>query len=368
MGPPWSARSVASRMRTALRLAVALWVAIGLWGAYGYLDGYAVHRGFAALTTPASVPRGSLRTIRFHSPAIGRTEGYLVYLPPHYATEAAAGRRFGVMYLLHGAPGTMSSFTDIDAIDARADMLLARRRIQPMILVMPGGEQGLRADSEWANTPAQGRWMDFVMDVVHDVDQRFATRADRGRRAIAGASEGAYGALNIGLHHLGAFSVIESWSGYFAQDRSGPFASASAALLAANSPRDYLPSLAPVIRRRGLRVWLLQGQTDWRSPALIERFAGELHAAGADVRYGFFPGGHDWGLWRAQTPRMLEAASRWFAERPGGRVAFGHVGRALSRAARIRIRRQQCLALDRRRVRHIHAACRAYRAARGLPS
>jgi putative tributyrin esterase len=362
MGPPWSARNVGLRMRTSLRrrvgmrLAVAIWLAIGLWGAYAYLDGYAVHRGFAAVTTPAGVARGSVRTVRFYSPAVGRRERYLVYLPPHYAAEAAAGRRFPVMYLLHGAPGTMASFTNIDAIDARTDLLLARHRIRPMILVMPAGEQGLRADDEWANTPAQGRWMDFVMDVVRNVDHRFATRA----------SEGAYGALNIGLRHLGAFSVIESWSGYFAENRTGPFTHASAALLAANSPADYLPSLTPIIRRRGLRVWLLQGQTDWRSPALIERFAAQLHAEGADVRYGFFPGGHDWGLWRAQTPRMLEAADRWFAERPGQQVGLGHVGHALSRAVRIRLRQRQCLALKPRRARHTRPACRAYRAAHGL--
>jgi hypothetical protein len=33
------------------------------------------------------------------------------------------------------------------------------------------------------------------------------------------------------------------------------------------------------------------------------------------VRWGFFPGGHDWGLWRRQTPHMLRVASRWFSTR-----------------------------------------------------
>jgi S-formylglutathione hydrolase FrmB len=39
-------------------------------------------------------------------------------------------------------------------------------------------------------------------------------------RAIGGLSEGGYGAINIALHHPREFSVVESWSGYRAADRS----------------------------------------------------------------------------------------------------------------------------------------------------
>jgi enterochelin esterase-like enzyme len=271
------------------------------------------------------------------------------------------------MYLLHGAPGTMDAFTNIDAIDVRANTMIARHQIRPMIFVMPAGKQGLHGDTEWANSRA-GRWEDFVMDVVRNVDRRFATLARRRYRALAGASEGAYGALNIGLHHLRAFSIIQSWSGYFTQTPTGPFAGASPAQIAANSPADYVASLAPEIHRLGLRAWVLQGKTDWRSPRLLRDFADALHKAGADVRYGFFPGGHDWALWRAQTPRMLIAASRWFSQRPGRYVRIGHVGTALSFAVRQRIRAQRCLAPLRGGHRFLHPWCRGYRAARGLPT
>lgn len=355
--------------RLLLALALSGWLAVGLSGCYTYLHEYAVRRGFPALTTPAGVPRGTVETVRFNSPSIGRTNRYMVYLPPGYAAAARQGRRFPVMYLLHGAPGAMSAFTNIDAIDVRMNTLIARHAVPPMILVMPAGRQGLTAasDTEWANT-SSGRWMDFVMDVVHDVDHRFATLANRRHRAIAGASEGAYGALNIGLRHLPEFSVIESWSGYYTQDPVGPFSHASRSELAINSPADYVPSLAPTIRRLGLRVWLLEGQEDWRSPALMTSFAAQLHAAGAEVRYGFFPGGHDWGLWRAQTPRLLMAAGRWFGRRPSARAGFSEIGHAFSRATRLRIRERQCLALNPRRHPNIHPACRAYRAAHGLPN
>jgi Putative esterase len=203
-----------------------------------------------------------------------------------------------------------------------------------------------------------------VLDVVRDVDARFATAADRRHRAIAGLSEGGYGALNITLHHLGIFSVAESWSGYFRHTPTSVFAHASAAQLRANSPADYVPAMAARIRRLGLRAWLYQGRTESHSPVAIRAFSAELHAAGADVHYGFFPGGHDWGLWRAQAPRMLLAASHWFAQPPAGaRARFSQVGRSLPLPVLRRIqaaRLRRCLRPGAR----LGVTCRRYRALR----
>jgi enterochelin esterase-like enzyme len=352
--------------RTLVLVALTAWLGVGISGAYSYVDGYTQSRGFPAMESPAGVARGTLETISFPSPAVGATERYMVYLPPHYRAEAAQGRRFPVLYLLHGSPGADTGFVKIGAADVRMNTLIARHAVRPMILVMPAGAQGLGGDTEWADTP-RGRWMDFVVDVVHDVDHRFATIPRRRARGIAGISEGAYGALNIGLRHLGLFSVIESWSGYYRQTPTGPFMRATLAALRANSPADYVAGLAARIHRLGLRAWLLQGQVDWHSPQALVAFADALHAAGADVRYGFYPGGHDWALWRAQTPRMLIAASRWFSRRPRGAATLAGSGRApLSRAVRSRLFRQSCLRMRVGGPVPIPGPCRAIRAAHGL--
>jgi S-formylglutathione hydrolase FrmB len=237
-----------------------------------------------------------------------------------------------------------------------------------MIIVMPGGKSGvLGADTEWANTPS-GNWMSYVTDVVHDVDRHFATIPNRQHRGIAGDSEGAYGAVNIALHELGLFSVIESWGGYFTQTPTAVFRGATQAQLRANSPADYVDSLAPEIRRLGLRAWLYQGRTDAADPAALRSFAGQLYAAGAHVKLGFFPGGHDWGLYRAKLPLMLTAAGRWF-EHPPGRAGFSATGRSLPLAQLHRIqaaRHRRCLAL--RPGQPMAGACRRYRAKHDLAS
>jgi enterochelin esterase-like enzyme len=365
---------MASLQRLSLRRAAAgivacVWLAVGLFGAFHYVHAYAIYRGFPVPKTPPGIAQGQLKTVAFHSPAIGRTSHYLVYLPPGYAQAAAHGKRYPVMYLLHGYPGKMPVFVNVGAIGVTTNVGIAQQRIPPMIIVMPGGKSGvLGADTEWANTPS-GNWMSYVTDVVHDVDRHFATIPNRQHRGIAGDSEGAYGAVNIALHELGLFSVLESWGGYFTQTPTGVFKGATPAVLAANSPASYVTSLAPRIRKLGLRAWLYQGRTDPSDPALVRNFSLALHRAGADVRLGFYPGGHDWALFRAQTPHMLAVAGYWFGQRPGGRAYFAHSGHALSKAAIRGIvarRRARCLA--RPAGAHVKGWCRRYRRAHAASS
>ena len=300
----------------AIAAIATVWLALGIAGAVAYVHRYAIYRGFPVPATPAGIPRGTIDTISFHSPATGADSRYMVYLPPGYARAAARGRRFPVLYLLHGYPGKMPVFVNVGAVNVASDVALAKHEMKPEILVMPAGKHGtLGADTEWADTPS-GNWMSYIGDVVRDVDHRFATIPDRRDRGIAGDSLGGYGAMNVGLHDLRDFSVIESWGGYFTQTPTGVFAGATKAALAAASPAAYVHTLAPEIRRLGLRSWIFQGRTDSADPRLMLDFAAQLHAAGAAVNVGFFPGGHDWGLFRAQAPRMLIAASRWFGQSP----------------------------------------------------
>jgi enterochelin esterase-like enzyme len=304
------------RVRLGLALLAAAWIAIGAVGIGLYVHRYWLYRGFPPPVTPKGVAAGTLRTVSFYSPALHQQRQYLLYLPPGYAARAAAGHRFPVMYLLHAPPGRMDGFVKAGALTVAADVLLHRHQIRPMIFVIPYGHSGTYGnDTEWANAAA-GPYESFVLDVVRNVDHRFATLASRRYRGIAGLSEGGYGALNVGLHHLGMFSVMESWSGYYAQTRTGPFVHAAQAQLDANSPNFYLPRLIPQIRRLGVRVYLYQGVRDEIRPWRIRRFAQQLFAAGAYVRWGYFPGGHDWGLWRRQTPHMLRVASTWFSTPP----------------------------------------------------
>ena len=311
-----------------------VWLVLGVFSAYVYGHRYDLYRGFPIPRTPAGVARGTLRDVNFYSGALNAKHTYVVYLPPHYARQARHGRRFPVLYLLHGDPGSPNVFVRAGALAVREDVLLHEHAIRPMIVVMPNGKSGTFGGSgtEWANAQA-GPWENYVLDVVHNVDNHFATIRKRQARGIGGLSEGAFGALNISLHHLGVFSVAESWSGYFFEKATGPFKNEPLSVIDFNTPTLYVNRVRAAIKKLGFRAWLYQGTVDRRPAAQIRGMSDELHAAGAAVHYGFFPGGHDWGLWRAQLPRMLIAASHWFATNPRTGSVLTSVGHQGSPAA-----------------------------------
>jgi enterochelin esterase-like enzyme len=294
---------------------MSCWLLVGLYGAWLYVHHYDLYRGFPPPTEPASIPHGRLREVSFWSTALGQRRHYLIYLPPGYERSAAAGRRFPVLYLLHAPAGKGQNYVLAGGLDVRVDELLASGSIRPFITVIPLGHAKLfGSDHEWANARA-GRYEDFVLDTVSAVDSRWSTIGERRGRMLAGLSAGAYGAVNITLHHLSVFGSFESWSGYFTQTATYTFAGASPAELRANSPADYLPSVAPTIRRLGLSAYLYQGRSDDVPVGQMIDFANRLGGAGARVSFAVYGGKHNWALWREHFSQMLRYASAVFEGR-----------------------------------------------------
>jgi enterochelin esterase-like enzyme len=286
-------------------LAVAL-LAVGLAGTYSYWESYYQHRGFQTVAFLPHAHHGQLETVTFYSQALHRRADYLVYLPPGYDQ---GHQRYPTYYLLHGSPGRPQVYLGIASMPVRMDNLISRHRMRPMILVMPDGRIGgsTYSDSEWANTPS-GNYGTYVIDVLRSVDQRFRTIRNRRDRVIAGFSAGAYGATNILLHNIGSFANLQSWSGYYIERRNGVFGRADAAVLAANSPLEYVHRVSRVIVRDSVRAFLFAGRDDDVSPQ-TRPLADALAAAGATVSYALYRGGHDWQLWHAHLNQMLILAS-----------------------------------------------------------
>jgi enterochelin esterase-like enzyme len=290
-------------------LALTVFLAGGGLGAYRYLWNYWVYRGFAPPHDPAFVSRtGTVETLKVASPAVGgREQEVVVYLPPGYAAQAH--RRYPVFYLLHGSPGTPHAFLHELRMGVLDDVFTTQRRAQPLILVMPFGSTGQFTDKEWANgyRPHE-RWETFLVhDVVRAIDTRYRTIRKASGRALAGLSEGGYGAVNIGFHHPGEFGVLESWSGYQQADPLRSIFGQSPERLAWNSPSQLLPRVARTLRRHNTYIWFYSGTTD-RLRAENTRFARSLTALHVSHRY-FVQGGHEWALWRRYAPAAYLVAA-----------------------------------------------------------
>src|SRR5262249_13836105 len=102
------------------------------------------------------------------------------------------------------------------------------------------------------------RWENYVVrSVVPWTDAHFPTLRAGAGRALAGLSAGGFGAVDIGLRHLGMFRTLEAWAGYFKPAFiDGPFVHASKAYLQAHNPSVLVRRQRHAVRAKGVGFYL----------------------------------------------------------------------------------------------------------------
>jgi len=289
---------------------LAVFLSVGLLAARGYVDNFLTYRGFDPPHDPSFVTQpGTLERVEVPAPALGgRRQEVYVYLPAQYTQDPQ--RRFPVLYLLHGFPGRPLAFIETVQMGVVEDALSTRGQAQPLILVMPFGSTGTFTDKEWADGAGPGdRWASFVSnDVVRYVDARYRTVGSAAGRAIAGLSEGGFGAVNIALHNPKEFSVVESWSGYMQPAKLRSVFGSKLQLLAQNQPERLIRQDAPALRALHTYFWFYSGSED-QFRTQNAAFAGELSSLGVPHRFRLVYGGHNWALWRANARLAYLAAA-----------------------------------------------------------
>ena len=288
----------------------------------------------------------TLRTSELATPTKVR-----VLVPAAYRSRPA--RRYPVLYLLHGASGDQTSWTNQGQGEAEA--LTAG---VPLIVVMPAGGRG-GFYTNWFNNGAGGkpRWESWHIDrLIPYIDGHYRTRATRAKRAIAGLSMGGFGTFSYASRHPDLFTAALSLSG--AVDTSIPpgvgpeiIDSISAAdggppgslwgpretqevRWRAHNPTDLAENL------RGLKLWLLTGNGQPGGPfgggsniditeLGVAAQAFTLHRRLRELRIPHFfedygPGHHLWAYWNRglrQTLPAITARLRQSSRAPA-RVTF----------------------------------------------
>lgn len=149
--------------------------------------------------------------LRVSTAALGRAVDVRVLLPTGYDRGPRA--RFPVLYLFHGTSGRASDWVD----RGDAERTTAGR---PLITVMPdGGFDGNGGGwyTDWADPRTRlgpSRWETFhVNQLIPWIDRNLRTVPGREGRAIAGLSQGGFGAMSYAARHPELFVSAASFSG-----------------------------------------------------------------------------------------------------------------------------------------------------------
>jgi S-formylglutathione hydrolase FrmB len=231
-------------------------------------------------------------TIR--SVALGGDAHALVVLPAGYATS---GKRYPVVYFLHGLPAGSAAYKGSTWLGRALD------QVGPAILVMPQGARNDDTDPEYLNWGVGRNWETFIAEELPaQIDKRFRTIRSRNGRALIGLSAGGYGATILGLHHLGTFSVIESWSGYFhPTDPTGKTA-------LDRGPLTNAHTLIGSLKRIPTFFAFYVGRGDNRFRDENVELNRELDRAGVKHTFAVYRGAHQTSLWQAHANAWLRMA------------------------------------------------------------
>jgi S-formylglutathione hydrolase FrmB len=281
-----------------------------------------------------------VRDLVIESPALGQYVLARLLLPRRF--EADPGRRWPVLWLLHGCCDSYESWT-------RSTDLEALPGLDEVLVVMPdGGQIGFYSD--WLEGSAGGpaRWETFHLTELRQLLERDWRAGPR--RAVAGLSMGGLGAMAYAARHPGMFQAAASYSGVLhtrydgaptpgrqiVLDLLGAYGEDPAALWgdptrnagvwAAHNPHDLAPRLRGVdlfVSAGNGQAGPLDGPAANAQARRIEAdlypqslaFVARLRQLGIPVRFDDYgPGTHDWPYWerelRRSLPLVLDALRR----------------------------------------------------------
>jgi S-formylglutathione hydrolase FrmB len=258
----------------------------------------------AAGSTASPNLHGKLLERSLQSKSLRGRLAFELYLPPGYATSAA---RYPVVYFLHGLPASPYAFLGMATFARALD-----EAGKPAIFVAPQGARDGDDDPEYLDWGTGRNWETAIgKELPRWVDSHYRTIASRRGRAIVGLSAGGYGAVLLALHHLGSYSVIESWSGYFHPTNRSGTARLDLGSAPANrraSAHSFVRSLRQSFRRRPTFFAFYVGLGDSTFRAENQLLHRELAAARVPHVFELYRGAHGQSLWVRHAATWLGLA------------------------------------------------------------
>lgn len=155
---------------------------------------------------PAAKPAGVQHRV-LRSASMQRDVGYNIYLPPDYESS---GKRYPVIYWLHGAGGNESSTLWVAEEYQKA---IAAGLTEPAILVFPNG--GRRTEyRDWKPQNVMPETM-IIRELIPHIDATFRTIATPAGRSLEGMSMGANGALKLAFKYPELFHSVVAYAGSY---------------------------------------------------------------------------------------------------------------------------------------------------------
>ncbi|MFJ3308146.1 alpha/beta hydrolase [Streptomyces sp. NPDC086549] len=271
-----------------------------------------VKQTFKEADGPGMHSAGGVRVTQLKGRVSGVNAEVYVWLPPQYNEPAYRHKRFPVVEVLPGYPGSAKAW--FGALKAHEQLLplMKSGQVAPFIMVAPRTTLLAGVDTGCANTPGEvnaDSWLSI--DVPKMVKDNFRADPGAGGWAVAGYSAGAHCAVKLAVAHPDRFRAAVGMSGY-----NDPIGERNS--LAAQSPRARAENNPYLILKKAAvppRVALyISGESGdgYQAGVALESVA----KAPTTVHVVFLPrsaGGHTMALWKPQVTTVF----RWLTVQMG---------------------------------------------------
>ena len=291
--------------KTSLTLSLLL-AGAAFAGAAEPVDSLALPTGKTDWVDPVKAVAPGCEYVVYPTPSRGADTqaSCMVYTPAGY--DAASGRRYPVVYYLHGGTGNQR---EARWMIAEVDKAIREGRMEPIIVVSP---QALPIG--WyinANTSdpkvTSGPIRDVIIeDLIPYIDANYSTIASPSGRGIEGFSMGGRGALALAFGNPDLFGAVSSVAGAVVNWEEEPLQRAlectfgdvddpfSKLYFDSWHPAGFACRNADQIRERDMKVRLFVGDRDRlyneNGNAITERFHNVLERLGINHSYTIVPG------------------------------------------------------------------------------
>ncbi|MFD9816279.1 alpha/beta hydrolase [Streptomyces sp. NPDC059080] len=232
-----------------------------------------------------------------------------VWLPPQYHDPAYRTKKFPVVELLPGYPGSAKSWFGTLAAGRQLQPLMERGEIEPFILVAPRTNIYQGADTGCVNIPGKvnaDSWL--TVDVRQMITETFRAGDRPDSWALAGYSAGAHCATRLALAHPDRYRAAVGMSGY--NDPAGEATSLAGRdpkLRIESNPLHQLREANLAGRPPHTALYLSGASGDGYEAGLGLRRQARRPTTVTVQRIGADAGGHTSAVWRAQVPEIF----RW---------------------------------------------------------
>ena len=250
--------------------------------------------------------------ITISSDALQKDMRVNVYLPKEYSQN----KKYPVLYLIHGYTGTEDTWFPGFQVETKADELIEKNEIEPLIIVAPQIDNSYGINSEMFSIdrgipPSNfntGMYEDYLYkEVIPYIDANYSTISSKEGRYIGGLSMGGWVSLHMTFTYTDMFSKVGGHSpAIFLDGYSG---SAMAFVYPTEDIRNERDPIRVAEKKdlTSLKVYLDCGDNDsYQFYEGCEQLNTVLKSKGVDSQYHLNSGAHDGEYWMANIENYLK--------------------------------------------------------------